>query len=213
MLHAVNAKLIRRLRKFELSTQGACLQPGWTETIQTSVLDAHKIMHDHWQGLLKDTGANIDTSVLPLLHPKDDLNIPLPELDTFITKIASRQDGAPSASFQAGHSRPNIPPTELPNCPSVSGEYMYFSLMALESWVEQNLQSWVTQHLQDDDTCGKLRRLIESYYAKARGVYTGMPDHISIMYLTLIELWIACDMSRMQYLPTTARIRSRDLPI
>ncbi len=158
-------------------------------------------MHDHWQGLLKDTGANIDTSVLPLLHPKDDLNIPLPELDTFITKIASRQDGAPSASFQAGHSRPNIPPTELPNCPSVSGKYMYFSLMALESWVEQNLQSWVTQHLQDDDTCGKLRRLIESYYAKALGVYTGMSDHISIMYLTLIELWIACDMSACNIFP------------
>ena len=201
LLHAINAKLIRRMRKFESSGQTGCLQPNWITKIQSGVLDAHKVMDGHWQGLVKDAQANINTSVLPLLRPTSDLNMDLPELDGFIAGITSRKNITSSASFQTGSSYPEFSSAELPDCTVGSGEYKYFSLIAFEKWVEKHLQSWTNMNLHNENTCGKLRRLIENYYSKARPIYAGMPSHISIMYLTLAELWIACDRSACNIFP------------
>ena len=74
---------------------------------------------------------------------------------------------------------------------------MYFQAAALEQWVEQNLESWLEQHINDEKTCGLLKDLMQHYHTFARSLYYSppIPPSLSVMYLTIAELWIACDKS------------------
>ena len=82
-----------------------------------------------------------------------------------------------------------------------SNNYKYFWLAALENWVDQQLQIWIFSHLENTATCGELRRLIEHYFSNATAAYSSSPISMSIMYLTLAELWIACDRSACAQYP------------
>ena len=152
-------------------------------------------MDKHWQSLVRDTRANIDTTIVKGLQPVNDLNTTFPNLDLFLSDISERKQELPSSSFQAGSPYPNFPAAELPFFVVASGEYKCFYLAALERWVEQNLHSWTALNMHDEETCGRLRRLMESYHSSASNIYAGSPTQMSIMYLTLVELWMAIDTS------------------
>ncbi|KAL7770262.1 hypothetical protein CFE70_000195 [Pyrenophora teres f. teres 0-1] len=85
---------------------------------------------------------------------------------------------------------------ELPTNFSGSGEYKYFYLATVEKWVEDHLSSWVDRRISVDTTCEKLRQLLEEYFHQASSAYSAasdIPRSLSTMYLTVMELWIACD--------------------
>jgi hypothetical protein len=84
---------------------------------------------------------------------------------------------------------------------SGSPEHKYFSLAALEIWVEKYHRSWIESHKRNIDTCGKLRKLMEAYKAAASVMYASIPKAMSIMYLTITELWVMCDKSACYLYP------------
>lgn len=47
----------------------------------------------------------------------------------------------------------------------------------------------------DPDTCTKLRELIQDYHRRALAVYEGIPPALSLMTLTIMELYVASDRS------------------
>ncbi|CAO2648219.1 Nn.00g074860.m01.CDS01 [Neocucurbitaria sp. VM-36] len=194
-IHNISAKLIRRLRKFELLKQSDCLLPFWTESIKDCLLNSHTVITQNWQGHAHNTDVNIDTTVVKNIHPKNDLDMKLPALDTFLSGMRARQHDRPCSTFSPSSVFPSFPAAMLPENVHGSNEYKYFHLAALEAWVDQQLRTWTSLHLNDTATCGELRRLIEHYFTTATAAYAGIPISISIMYLTLAELWIACDRS------------------
>ncbi|KAF1841017.1 uncharacterized protein K460DRAFT_347564 [Cucurbitaria berberidis CBS 394.84] len=195
VLHIITVKLARRLRKFELLGQDECLQPHWATSIQSGITSAHNIIKTHWQGLVGDTQANIDTAAVRTLRPTADLDLPLPELDTFLSEVATRQRNISSSSFRPTSEYLDFPAAELPDSLAGPEADTYFRLAAFEKWVEKHLRTWILLHLNDVNTCGRLRRLIEHYYACANTAYAGIPIGLSLMYLTVTELWAACDVS------------------
>ena len=60
-------------------------------------------------------------------------------------------------------------------------------------WVEVHLESWLRRHIDEENTCVALNTLIKAYHQEARVTYQGNPEAISVMVLTIIDLWIACD--------------------
>jgi hypothetical protein len=194
-VHNVSAKLIRRLRKFELLKQSDCLRSCWTESTKDDLLNAHTVIAQHWQGLAHSTVINIDTTIVESIQPCNDLDMKLPALDTFLSATRDRQHDRSSSTFRPSSVFPSFPAAWLPENVNGPNEYKYFYLAAFENWVDQQLQPWISLHLDDKATCGGLRRLIEHYFSTASAVYAGSPISMSIMYLTLTELWIACDRS------------------
>lgn len=52
-----------------------------------------------------------------------------------------------------------------------------------------------------EQTCQQLKTLISCYYNLAEPMYSTNPEAVSIMLLTTLELWIACDESVLQIHP------------
>jgi hypothetical protein len=50
-------------------------------------------------------------------------------------------------------------------------------------------------------TCGLLENLIGRYRSAANRVYSSNPESLSIMLLTIMELWVACNKSAQSYFP------------
>ncbi|KAK3360569.1 hypothetical protein B0T25DRAFT_629629 [Lasiosphaeria hispida] len=49
--------------------------------------------------------------------------------------------------------------------------------------------------------CGKLSNIIKRYYTAAKDVYAGDPESTSVMLLTIMELWVACDITATKICP------------
>ncbi|KAI4913140.1 hypothetical protein J4E85_010873 [Alternaria conjuncta] len=194
-IHITLAKLSRRLRKFELLKQEGYLQPGWAQHIHDRMINAHKFIKHHWQDQIDNSQANIDFSTVAQLKPKADVDMKLSGLDAFLLAVTSRQREVSSSTFTPTSGYPSYPATQLPESIKSFGSHedKYFRLAAFEKWVEHHLVDWYTSHLHDGDACGSLRTIMTSYYDVASSTYAGVPVGLSIMYLTLTGLWIACD--------------------
>jgi hypothetical protein len=204
-LYIISAKLGRRLRKLEKSGQLGLLDPQWVTALTSRMTDAHNVIDSHWKTLSKGSGESIDTTLLQGLQPARDLDLTLPELDTFLNSIAERLSRTECAEFRPSIEYPTFPADELPTISSVDGNYKFFRLAAFETWVEHHLPSWVATHLSDGNTCRRLRDVIKVYHAVASVAYEGLPSSLSVMYLTLLELWTACDRSACQIYPLLSK--------
>lgn len=80
-------------------------------------------------------------------------------------------------------------------------DYELLNLAAFEDWVRFNLDSWLEVHLSGEDTCQQLDNLIKHYYGVASPLYSHNPEAVSVMLLTILELWIACDKSAFNIHP------------
>jgi hypothetical protein len=194
-LYIVYTKLARRLRKMEGLGQLQCLNSRWKAGIEKSVIKAHGLISQHWTALSKSSAASINMTSLKSIEVAHDLDLELPALDTFLTAIAAREPGTAVVEFEPHVEYPTFPAGDLPTISSVEGVYKTISLVAFETWVEHHLPSWLSTSLADENTCGNLRDLIESYHYHASSAYVGLPTSLSLMYLTILELWIACDKS------------------
>jgi hypothetical protein len=127
----------------------------------------------------------------------------LPGLDGFLAQVASRQRNASSSTFYPTSKYPVFHPTQLPSSLDGPEEYTHFRLAAFQNWVECHLSNWITTV--DANACEKLRTLMVNYYEIASGAYAGAPTGLSIMYLTLAELWVACDKCACAIYPMLAQ--------
>jgi hypothetical protein len=88
---------------------------------------------------------------------------------------------------------------ELPSL-STDGSLPKFVLLELELWLEANLSSWVKDRLQRDGNMHRaeqdlqqLQQFMADYLRKARNDYEGNPEALSLMYLNIMDLWVALD--------------------
>ena len=159
------------------------------------LLNAHSIIDQHWQGLTQSAEIDIETTGVKNIQPDKDLDMKLPALDTFLSEMRNRRHNHSSSAFRPSSTFPSYPAARLPDNVEGPNNCKYFRLVALENWVDQHLQTWISLNLNNTATCGQLRGLIEHYFANASAAYASSPISMSIMYLTIAELWIACDRS------------------
>ena len=70
-----------------------------------------------------------------------------------------------------------------------------------ESSVERNLDSWVATSTINDDSSDVIASCILQYYAGAQKYYGINPEDISVMILTIMDLWVALDRLAIQECP------------
>lgn len=70
-----------------------------------------------------------------------------------------------------------------------------FKLIQLENWVALELNVWLDAWppAESLETCRELKVLMEQYHGTAKLLYKHNPEAMSVMFLTLLELWVAID--------------------
>ena len=191
LMYAMNAKLARRLLKLDLSVKG----PG-LNFVEDVMRDTNKLLHERWLSIMEQAGPRCDLSRLKCLNFGHDVLNSLPAFDEYIKLIAQRENNKSSVAFQPESALVKYQAEELPNrLESPIRDYTPYNLRAFEAWVASNLSLWLETHKGDPDTSGKLGDLIEHYHDIAYPLYSSNVESTSIMILTILELWIACDES------------------
>ena len=186
LLYAMNAKLARRLLKLDVSAD----EPGF-RFIQSVMQNTNKLIHTRWSLILETAGAHHDLSNLRRLNFTQDIVHTLPALDDYIKSLAGRKNSTNATTFQPKTHLTKYQAQTLPTCSNLKNkEYEIYNLRAFEEWVVSNLPQWMKYNKGNFATCGNLGDLIQTYHGVAFSVYESNPEAVSIMILTIIELWI-----------------------
>lgn len=127
-----------------------------------------------------------------------DTFLDLPALDKQITSMGNRHHASPASDFQPSSALNVYDSRLLPAIPSLAsshGDYCVYNLAAFERWVKRDLESWLESSIRGESTCALFGQAIEDYFLVSSGAYCGNPDSISIIVLTITELWSGCDRS------------------
>ncbi|KAL4804843.1 hypothetical protein BDV18DRAFT_161935 [Aspergillus unguis] len=199
----MNSKISRRLHKLDLS-----IQPQWFSYIHKTLHKSHGSILKHWRHAIIRSGNYIDQASLLKLDFGRDVSCPMPDLDKWIESITTRERSVDSTHFQPQTGLHEFESDSLPFMLSASDpDYEVLSLAAFEYWVRQHLDNWLALHRGEEDTCKQLCTLVKTYFEIASPIYSSNPEAVSVMVLTVLELWIACDKSAIH---TTPLLRDYD---
>jgi hypothetical protein len=201
-IFVMNAKLARRVRKLNLAHGEA-----WMLPVQKLLTRATSFLNDRWQRAISLQKKALK---LPCLVPSsiyNDTCIHLPKLDKFIKSISKRTSLELDTDFHPNSDLASLDKDCLPFIKSIESfadKYLPYNLATFESWVGANLNTWLESRMTNPDTCAQLRQSMQDYHVTAKNFYSNAPESKSVMFLTILELWIACDKSALDICPLLA---------
>ncbi|KAJ3494454.1 hypothetical protein NLG97_g4066 [Lecanicillium saksenae] len=187
LLYIMHAKLHRRLCKVRDCTIAS------RAYAYDAMRDALGILRKRWDQLQRRDDMRIDLSAMNTLKTQDDAKINLPDLDSYLTELANRTNSPKSMSFQPRFIMNTYAPGRLPDLEKSTEQSRDFDLLSFEAWVALHLNNWLEANISRHSTCQMLAEQLYLYHNIAVSVYKENPESMSILVLTLIDLWIACD--------------------
>jgi hypothetical protein len=201
LLYVMRVKMARRLSK---------LHPAHSHHIYQFVHDTAKeteaLLSNRWTAF-QEIGSLTPALQLEGLDFVEDSQISLCNSYKYLTKVLR------SASYDITQNQ--FTPSDEPRLYSVHN----FSLLAngelakaitkdtriaitdFELCVERNLDSWIASSRNNEDTLDVIASCIEQYFASAKDLYGTSPEDISVMILTIMDLWVALDSLAIQGCP------------
>ncbi|KAF7971941.1 hypothetical protein HWV62_19393 [Athelia sp. TMB] len=77
----------------------------------------------------------------------------------------------------------------------------YTALADFEAAVQESLEMWVDHNLEGAGSCDAIAACFKQYHDSAQPAYKKNPESLSIMLLTLAELWVAVDRLAIAQIP------------
>ncbi|KAF5698569.1 hypothetical protein FMUND_15060 [Fusarium mundagurra] len=196
VLHTMSTKLSRRLCKLNYLSNGR-----WLQSIQQIVSEASKCLATRWDRIRKQEEKLLELNDLQKPEMEDNLHFSLLKMEEFLTWIPERGKHIEFPNFiPISHVRP-LDGNDLPTYTAGDETYLLFRLASIESWVATSLDTWLKRHIAKGNSCGDLKRLIQSYHSEASRWYFSRPEGASRMLLTVGELWVAADKAAIHALP------------
>ncbi|KAF2664444.1 hypothetical protein BT63DRAFT_89804 [Microthyrium microscopicum] len=191
VIYSMNAKISRRLTKL-----GIVNEDPWLQKVQATMLLAHHTIETQWQSTAVQSSTAPDLAALTSIRPEQDSVHHLTNFNNFLNTLGQVSTNRNTATFSTDEKFPRFSPDGLPTFPLDIGSLdASFGLAAIEAWVEQHLETWIEEHKSGNDTCNYIKFLLHQYYKFACPHYAGNPMASSVMILTALELWVACDKS------------------
>ncbi|OQD78015.1 hypothetical protein PENANT_c098G01996 [Penicillium antarcticum] len=188
----MNAKIVRRLLKLDLADE-----PAWFPSVREILSRTSSAVQGQWTQIRSKNTHTINMALLRDLKFRQDIQCALPCLDRYLESIENRSNKRLCREYS--QPQPKLikyQRTELPHyLDSHDSDYQAYNLAAFEDWVASDLNAWLEVHQSEEATCGQLGALMIRYFEKASSLYADNPEATSLMLLTLLELWIACDKS------------------
>ncbi|KAK2765376.1 hypothetical protein FQN54_008222 [Arachnomyces sp. PD_36] len=195
LLFIMSSKISRRVQKLGLDGDSGCSK--YTMEIVSAV---HNAMATRWESMEADPDPQNTQLGLDLtrLHFPRDTQLSLDTLRPYLTTIDSRKRLPSNLSTFAPRCRTRILQSDSQS-PDLNLSYItiddekYTFLSDLELWVQDCLSGWLRSNIDDSKTCTSLKSLIDTYTKTAIAAYQGRPADISLMLLTLMDIWVALD--------------------
>ncbi|KAG5749627.1 hypothetical protein H9Q70_007719 [Fusarium xylarioides] len=204
VIYLMMAKISRRLCKL-----GDIEDRAWLHDIKDIVSSASRKLKERWVNIQQRNEQPLDLGVLAEFKFEEHTDFSLPELDTFLATIPRRQQLASTKEFKAKPIALALDPLTIPPVNgSVNNENKSFELAAIETWVQSNLDTWLEKHLSSEQSCHGLKNLLEHYHMSAERWYTGCPERMSKMLLTVGEIWVAIDKMASHHNPLMLKYRN-----
>ncbi|KAI0416066.1 hypothetical protein F5X98DRAFT_388453 [Xylaria grammica] len=186
LMWSIKAKVTRRRLKL-----GPCGYPAVLQSVDAVLAAAEANLESRWTHIQANNTIKHDFSDLKDLPAAQDTIMHLAELDKHLDAITKRQYCTEPPKLHTSCPLPdltifNLLTSEIPTV---------FKLLKFEAWVESSLDTWLATNLDNEQTCEKLGSVIESYHDYAITLYKGNPETMSIMFLTILHLWVALDRS------------------
>ena len=196
--YTMAAKLVRRLIK--LSPQENL---SWVKVIRDVVAANHDELQQRWQNT-QNKRETSQANHLKQLCFSSDTNLRLGTLGPHLAWLQSRSmDKADTAGPGDLTKSFVFAADSLPVFPRPGADER-LALLELEQWIELNLAAWlINWELAEDvgnvsktkaeSDMQSLKELTTQYYAEASKAYLKNPEALSLMYLNLMDLWVAMD--------------------
>lgn len=189
LLHCMSAKIVRRMLKLGVSPN----EPG-VPSAKAVLLQTEVRINRHWADVQARTDSSLDLARLASLQFDRDVTIALPDLDAFLAQMVSKESSVGDSSFSPTPDLKKFPAAALPTSSLWSNdEYEVHNLSAIEGWVAFHLKDWYPKQQTRLEACDKLKDLMKFYHGRASSIDPGNPERVSVMILTALELWVACD--------------------
>ncbi|KFA52542.1 hypothetical protein S40293_07627 [Stachybotrys chartarum IBT 40293] len=210
MLSTMNAKLYRRLVKLDTHCHSQ-----WLGAVGNIMQQCRRTLDERWNCILNAHKSKLRFPIIGLPRITQNLAVRMPELSLYLIDTTNRSS-LPMKEF-----RPPRPPIwrfegeTLPIAKSLvdsNSAYNAYNLAAFENWVATNLEIWWKDHGYHESSCEMIESLIRSYVGCASTVYQDNPEGMSIMFLTVLDLWIACDKSVIENCALIASYKA-EIPI
>ncbi|KAM3558554.1 hypothetical protein ARSEF4850_004540 [Beauveria asiatica] len=193
-LHCMRRKIGYRMWKLQDKAVGP-----WIKNVQHALNKANGLLNTRWEKIVKLDQGLTATTLPQFLTDATDCSAMHRELDIFLAKVRQTPTQTNNAVADPRSDIISWGPGKLPNMKELGDAESHstntFNLIMVETWVEDYLWDFIRAQEKDECTCSDIRFFAMTYFKRARMVYKDRPDHMSIMYLTLLELWIASDIS------------------
>ena len=191
--HVILAKIARRVHKLGGHIPGFVQQKAFDTCQRVRAQQSKK-----WEEIQKIDGDRPTT--VEEHHFTDDTALSLQASKAYLdAALAHHQNSAPIATSFTPHCRTwlawyrGLPKLDTS---SATKEEAVFVLAEFESWVATSLPAWVAKFDSSSpahEDCEALASLGECYWRTSEVSYIGAPEQLSIMLLTIAELWYAID--------------------
>ncbi|XP_044715116.1 putative very large low complexity protein [Hirsutella rhossiliensis] len=199
-LFCMIAKISRRLLK--LDPRGRTYQ--WLSDVH-QVLSEHRLVMDHrWKRIIDHFAIDSNTQPLSSGEVQQGRLASYLDLDRILKEFASRKVDEPGKKFKPRQPSFTLDNDTLPSLPQSAGSCSgdeWLHLLIFEHWVAKCLDTWLMHRLTSRGTCGVLYLAVMDYHKLASSLSSGNTEARSIMYLTIMELWVAADKSACRRIP------------
>ncbi|KAJ6790435.1 hypothetical protein PWT90_03013 [Aphanocladium album] len=190
-LHCMARKIGYRTRKLDSEAAGS-----WMTIVDNSVKRAKRLICSTWKNTFIAEKEHNAIKIPMFDSDATTCSIEHAALDRFLEKMRQRsvEEGPPVAKpkseiiIWAADKLPN-----MKNLNTEPSEDDIFNVVAIDHWIEDNLQKFIETHNNDPSTCSDIKKFAIAYFKRAKTLYQGSQEHMSVMYLHMRELWIACD--------------------
>ena len=195
MLFMITAKISRRALKL-----GAVDRTAWLQHVATITGAVQQELGRRWASVEKHpdpfaTQQNWAPSQLSFLS---DTELTLPRLQPYLENVMARLASpfVPHTFMSDCDQRISQSSQSLPDLDLLSmgnGGQIRLHLIDLEVWVQNSLNDWLRANMERQPAVTALAALIDTYTSVASLAYKDMPEDISVMLLTSMDLWVALD--------------------
>lgn len=202
-IHCMVAKLVGRILKLNPDEIG----DGPSIPFVKQVLETAKThLEQRLAALHYVMSEHVDLDHLKNLDFKKDVTLRLPQLDIFRRQVGARVSFPTTSDFSPSSDLWYFPALSLPKGlqSTCVVDYEAYNIFSFENWVSRHLSSWTSDHLHDAGACASTLSLMKDYHRRACPLYLNNPETASVMILTLLELWVACDKCAVAHLPMLA---------
>ncbi|KAG2757812.1 hypothetical protein P692DRAFT_20789290 [Suillus brevipes Sb2] len=213
ILHFMSAKMARRLFKL-----GSSASPELSQMVSTVTGDVRSVLEERWE-CVQDAQRASPPWAPETLQVLQDTHLSLNRSGRYIRQALQNQHSSPKTTpFKPSHHArgtiDNFLNTEASFLVAAHAAEPSLALADFETAIGLGIDDWVARvPLRSiNSACVSIEACASAYSSRALKAYKGNPENLSIMLLTLFELWVAMDKIVVRQIPILAEY-SPEIPL